>query len=118
MKTTDLTGMRFGHLTALRPNVPGRPGVWACRCDCGREIPVQRWRLLTNNTGSCGCRHYEAISGQRHHSARLTAETVGLARRLHAEGYSLAEIRDHLPERVDKSTLSLAIARKTWKHVD
>ena len=59
----DLTGWRFGHLTCLSKVVLRRRGatrhrdkfVWLCRCDCGRELPLTRTRLLTGNARSCGC---------------------------------------------------------------
>ena len=39
----DITGLRFGKLTAVRPTKErSRRGstVWLCRCDCGREVKV------------------------------------------------------------------------------
>ena len=42
MTRTDLTGQRFGRLTALYPVEKRDRGTatsacWRCRCDCGRE---------------------------------------------------------------------------------
>lgn len=36
----DLTGQRFGHLTAIRPTDQRRKGatVWEWRCDCGATV--------------------------------------------------------------------------------
>ena len=52
----DLTGQRFGMLTALRPaeNV-GRKTAWLCRCDCGNETVVTTQRLRNGHRTSCGC---------------------------------------------------------------
>ena len=54
----DLTGKRFGTLTALGVSGVLNPGrksvvVWRCRCDCGKEIDVRRGNLQKQN--SCGC---------------------------------------------------------------
>ena len=57
----DLTGTRYGRLTALRPVTPaiGPNGYkirqWLCRCDCGRETIVREKNLIWKNTRSCGC---------------------------------------------------------------
>ena len=52
----NLTGQRFGRLTALRPaeHVNGRT-AWLCRCDCGQEAVVRTWDLRSGHTASCGC---------------------------------------------------------------
>ena len=59
MKHNDVSGMKFGRLTALRRLPPLRPGDgfrWECSCDCGGSSIV-RTRMLTSKTGtrSCGC---------------------------------------------------------------
>lgn len=53
-KKTDLTGQRFGRLTAL--NYVGN-GKWECKCDCGNIIQVFKGTLLRDNgtIKSCGC---------------------------------------------------------------
>ena len=61
MKSKDLTGQRFGRLTALRKadlkeNISN--GVrygWLCRCDCGNEKVILAKRLKTGDIKSCGC---------------------------------------------------------------
>ena len=58
-KAYDITGRRFGRLTALRSNGVGRCWAeqWVCRCDCGREVVVVGASLRTGRTRSCGCLH-------------------------------------------------------------
>lgn len=63
----DLTGMRFGHLTAIRKSGKrfsnGSIG-WTCSCDCGNMIDVSSGHLLRGKTRSCGCNRrskYEEI---------------------------------------------------------
>jgi len=56
-KARDLTGQKFGHLTAMfatDKRVQGRV-VWHCLCDCGNEIDVPSNSLVSGNTKSCGC---------------------------------------------------------------
>ena len=71
----DITGQRFGKLTALRPTgrTLRKSVVWECQCDCGRIVPVPTNQLTTGNTKSCGCSHYKDldIAGQRY--GKLTA---------------------------------------------
>jgi len=76
----DLTGQRFGRLTALErlDQKCGSSYLWRCRCDCGRETKVSASALQKNGTQSCGCARLEALSrravdirGQRF--GRLTA---------------------------------------------
>ena len=55
----DLTGQRFGRLTALRPAEYNRAGTaWVCRCDCGQETVVRTDNLRYGRIKSCGCQRY------------------------------------------------------------
>lgn len=54
----DVSGMRFGKLTALSPTKErgGRGStVWLCRCDCGKEVYVELGQLTSGYRKSCGC---------------------------------------------------------------
>lgn len=56
-KRQDITGRRFGRLTAVGPTSDRDAGsvVWHCKCDCGVHIDVGLRRLSSGNTTSCGC---------------------------------------------------------------
>src|SRR5262245_49386305 len=54
----DITGDRYGRLTAMRLCGPGRS--WTCICDCGKETTVVQSALRAGNTSSCGCLKIEA----------------------------------------------------------
>jgi len=56
-KGYDITGRRFGRLTALRDDGPGPCWQvrWICRCDCGNIVKVYKNNLLSGHTTSCGC---------------------------------------------------------------
>lgn len=57
----NLTGRRFGRLTVTGYIAPApytrraMTGLWACRCDCGRECAAKAPQLLRGHTRSCGC---------------------------------------------------------------
>lgn len=51
----DLSGKKFGRLTALALVDASGNAKWECVCDCGRELVVEANRLQTGNTKSCGC---------------------------------------------------------------
>lgn len=54
----DITGQRFGKLTALYPTgAQGRGGslVWHCKCDCGGEVDAPLHQLTAGYRKSCGC---------------------------------------------------------------
>ena len=57
MKRLDLSGRKFGRLTAV-----GDAGAdakkrrrWLCVCECGKETTVVTSKLTTGHTRSCGC---------------------------------------------------------------
>lgn len=54
----DLSGKRFGMLTALyRCNNEGKSGTWwLCKCDCGKEKKVTAGHLVDGHTTHCGCK--------------------------------------------------------------
>jgi hypothetical protein len=61
--TKDLTGQKFGKLTAISNT--GRQQnncyIWKCECDCGNIIEVMSGSLGSGNTKSCGCVGLERI---------------------------------------------------------
>lgn len=59
----DLTGQRFGRLTAIRrlDRKKGSCYLWLCKCDCGNEIELTVNTLMTGNTKSCGCMRQDTI---------------------------------------------------------
>lgn len=52
----DLTGKKFGKLTAIKPiNEKHKKTKWLCECDCGGQAIVQTSNLTNGHTQSCGC---------------------------------------------------------------
>lgn len=70
-KALDLTGQRFGRLTAIeRRGSKNGHVVWLCKCDCGKEKIVSASALKGGYTNSCGCLWVEAISAFNHSERR------------------------------------------------
>lgn len=57
MKLIDLTGQKFGRLTALYKlhNYHNRRVYWLCVCECGNLIEVSGTNLKTKQVTSCDC---------------------------------------------------------------
>src|SRR5258706_3788561 len=53
----DLTGGRFGRLIVLKN---GSPRV-VCLCNCGKALRLNRWKVISGHTSSCGCLRREQI---------------------------------------------------------
>lgn len=69
-KYKDLTGQKFGRLTAIEflGTDKNRTAFWKCVCDCGNEIVVRSTSLRAGKTRSCGClkkRGSEAVKTQK-----------------------------------------------------
>lgn len=67
-----LEGMIFGLLTVN--SAVGKAGLWNCTCNCGNELQVSGYRLVSGNTASCGCNR-NRITGER---SRLINKTHGM----------------------------------------
>ena len=58
----DLTGDKFGYLTAIRmANERTRNGriQWECVCECGNHVIVPAHKLRCGEVKSCGCHKYD-----------------------------------------------------------
>lgn len=70
--TNDLTGQRFGMLTAIakvpKPRNSGLRLKWKCVCDCGESRDVDARDLSRGKRTSCGC----AFKGKPKHLASRT----------------------------------------------
>lgn len=51
----DLTGRKFGRLTAMERvgSNKNKRAVWLCKCDCGKTVTVDSYSLKSGNTKSC-----------------------------------------------------------------
>ncbi len=81
LKSSDLTGQRFGRLVAIKRIGTKRGEVlWLLQCDCGKTTEVLRGQLNSGRTKSCGCIRAKDLTDQRF--CRLVAiKRVGTKRR-------------------------------------
>lgn len=72
----DITGQRFGRLTALYRDGYSNSWqpMWVCRCDCGNVVRVDKGNLMRGRTRSCGCLRRDYLN-QRHHGAATLGNT-------------------------------------------
>lgn len=59
----DLTGQKFGRLTAIRFL---SHGFWECQCECGRLTRVVSTALRKARCRSCGCLKIDELVERRH----------------------------------------------------
>lgn len=59
----DLTGHKFGRLTAISkaPKLKSRNNRWNCVCECGNTTTASCADLRSGHTNSCGCYMMERI---------------------------------------------------------
>ena len=72
----DITGQRFGHLTALYPlpELKRYSVMWVCQCDCGNTQAYMTWELRRGRVSTCGCsinRVKDIIGEKRGHLTAL-----------------------------------------------
>lgn len=84
----DITGERFGRLTAIRPvrSESNEGVIWLCVCDCGNEVLEPAKRLRSGGVLSCGCLRKDKIAevNRKHsksHKSRLYKVWVGMRQR-------------------------------------
>ena len=67
LKYNDITGQKFGLLTALKrlDRKTGRTYYWLCKCECGNLKEVPRNHLKDGGVRSCGCLKHDNLIGQK-----------------------------------------------------
>lgn len=62
----DITGQKFGKLTAIEETNERKHGciVWKCQCDCGNVCYVRSDMLRSKEITSCGCNHIKQAKQQ------------------------------------------------------
>ena len=70
----DLTGRKFGRLTAIKRNGLNkfRQILWLCKCECGKNKDILAQHLLIGATKSCGCLSKEAPNNKMRLSLGLS----------------------------------------------
>ena len=77
MKTIkDETGNRFGKLLVLKfSHKENQRTYWICRCDCGKEIIINKANVKNGHTKSCGCYNSE-LATERWETHGMTGTKV------------------------------------------
>lgn len=70
----DITGKKFGRLTAIKLAGKNKSGefTWLCHCDCGNSKEVSAHQLVAGVVRSCGCldRERRATFGEQSEKGR------------------------------------------------
>lgn len=93
-KVSDITGVKFGRLTAVEHVGKGsgrsRNHFWRCQCECGAMVTVNGSCLRRGVTKSCGClqKHIAKAAGDRTRTHGMTGTStynvwVGMVQRCH-----------------------------------
>lgn len=77
MRGKDITGNRYGKLTAVEQmHMSKNSGyVWRCVCDCGNESLVTIGSLNSGHTQSCGCLVVEGCKKRKTHGFHKNHKT-------------------------------------------
>lgn len=87
----DITGQRFGRLTAIRRVGSNKfnKALWECRCDCGETRITITSHLRNGTTRSCGCLHSEAAAENGRKSRASVIKHHGYKDRLYRIWYAM-----------------------------
>lgn len=89
-KTRDISGQKFGNLTAIRfdhrdERTAGGKHYWLFRCDCGSELVIRKSSVTSGNTKRCSsCAAKISAEANTIHGGfgtRLYKEWIGIIRR-------------------------------------
>jgi hypothetical protein len=64
----NITGMKFGRLTAIKEIFGYKDSRCLFRCDCGKEFVTFKASVVSGNTVSCGCYNSELRKGKTYES--------------------------------------------------
>lgn len=88
-KIIDISGQKFGRLTAISTagQTASRELMWRCSCECGGAAVVSGVDLRSGNTASCGCvRGCQSVARTERLKERLSQITHGDTRLVTEDG--------------------------------
>ena len=96
-KSLDITGNRYGKLTAVRYSHTAKNYMqyWVFKCDCGNEITTRKTAVISGHCKSCGCMQKEVAAKEvvktsikhNHSNTRLYNIWKGMISRCTLDGY-------------------------------
>lgn len=94
---SDITGNRYGKLTAVRYSHTGKNYMqyWVFKCDCGNEIITRKTSVINGHCKSCGCLQKEVAAKEviktsvkhNHSNTRLYKIWKNMISRCTLDGY-------------------------------
>lgn len=67
MKRLDLSGQKFGRLTAIKIiRIEQTKIIWECKCDCGKKYTCSTSQLTNKISKSCGCLRKANLIGKKY----------------------------------------------------
>ena len=76
MRKIDITGQKFGKLTAIAP-CQDKKGYWTFKCDCGRYVEMRKNSVMSGHALSCGC------SRKKKHSDKTWEDFISAVSKLY-----------------------------------
>ncbi len=92
----DLTGHRFGRLTAIKRAYIDKDheSHWLCKCDCGNETIVSIGALNSGWTKSCGCIKHEG-NGKRHGETKTRLHRIWVNMKNRCRNKNIKQYKDY-----------------------
>lgn len=91
----DITGQKFGRLTAIKPEFKDKHYRyhWLCECECGNTKTISYDSLVRGLTKSCGClndeqRHKKGFEANRTKHGMCYTRLYRIWKRLHTRCYN------------------------------
>lgn len=107
----DITGLKFGKLTAVSLSEYRNPkyrGVyWNCLCDCGNKKVVLGQSLRSGSCTSCGCNHRDT-------KFKLN---ISNANRRDGESIALNRVIRQTKQSANKRNLTFELTREEFKRI-
>ncbi len=98
-KPLDLTGQRFGRLTATESlGSIKTQRYWAVTCDCGNEDLVVARDLKNGKTTSCGCQQREAVANANKERLKHGGKRNGVSTTENSAWLNLRKNEPFVPE--------------------
>ena len=96
MVASELTGQRFGRLTALKITGQNKHQInlWLCRCECGNTKEVASYNLKKGHTRSCGCLQKDVVSKIPPETVLTQKQAGNLLNSIRYNGYNIPKPKD------------------------
>lgn len=115
-KYIDITGKKFGRLTALeRAGADPQNGdaLWLCKCDCGNVVIVDGSRLRRGVTKSCGCFRREQSQTAAKHNPDFMKHMGNSSSLVDQNGVPLSSL--HMSPRNKSGVIGVSFDKATGK---